>query len=104
MIADRTIRLDLSVVYETAEESFKNNSAFLRKTLKRIDPKIVPFSRTLNKYIESLLKFRKLAVLNLHKASDSIGTAKNLMNSENTKMEKTRKYLQKIWENIRAQM
>ena len=104
MIADRTIRLDLSVVYETAEESFKNNSAFLRKTLKRIDPKIVPFSRTLNKYIESLLKFRKLAVLNLHKASDSIGTAKNLMNSENTKMEKTRKYLQKIWVNISAQM
>jgi hypothetical protein len=104
MMIERTLSITPSKAYETAEEMLVHNRKFLSSSLRKISPLAHPFAAEIRKYIDSLMKYRRLLVLNIHKDKTNIGTALNMMESESKAMDKTRERLQKSWEKLQKKL
>ena len=104
MMIERTLSISPSKAYETDEKLLQHNRRFLTSVMKKISPETKPFARQIMIYLDSLTKFRRLLVMNIHKDKKQIGTALNMMNSESKAMDLTRERLQKAWEKLRKKL
>lgn len=104
MMIERILSISPKTAYESSEEIITRNRSFLVRNLTKISKDAHPFAREIVQYTDSLIKFRKLMVLNIHNDKENIGTALNLMDDETEKMERTRERLQKRWEVLQKKL
>jgi len=97
MMIERILGISPAKAYETSEELITKNRSFLKRNIQRLSKESHPFAGEVLKYIESLLRFRRLMVLNFHNDRENIGTALNMMAEETEDMEEIRERLQEKW-------
>jgi hypothetical protein len=104
MMIERTLSISPGKAYETAEELLTHNRRFLTSGISKISPHAKPFAGEILKYLDSLIKFRRLLVFNIHKDKKNIGTALNLLESESETMDLTRERLQRAWNKLQKKL
>ena len=104
MMIERSLGTAVNQIYETHENLLEYNRAFIAKNHSKLAPETRAFSSQVSKYIDSLIKFRRLLVLNIDKNKSEIQTALNLMKSETDKMEKVREALNKQWNILKKKL
>ena len=100
MMIDRILGISPEKAYETSEEIIVKNKSSVSASFRKISPETRAFAAEIIKYADSLIKYRRLMVLNLHNDKKKIGTALNLMDEETENMDQTRERLQQKWERI----
>ncbi len=104
MMIERTLGTAVNEIYETHENSLKHNKMFIAKNYSKLAPESRKFCSEVVKYLDSLMKFRRLLILNIDKEKSQIKTALNLMKSEAEKMEEVRKKLDEQWEILKMKL
>ena len=104
MMIERILSISPAKAYESSEEIITKNRSFLKRNIQRLSKESHPFAGEMFRYIESLLRFRKLMVLNFHNDKENIGTALNLMDEETKDMEESRERLQEKWEKLKNKL
>lgn len=104
MMIDRILGISPEKAYETSEEIIIKNKSSLSASFKKVIPETRLFASEIIKYADSLIKYRRLMVLNLHNDKKKISTALNLMDEETEKMAQTRERLQQKWERIQKKL
>ena len=104
MMVDRILGVSPEKAYETSEEIIVKNKVSLSGSFGKISPETRAFASEIVKYAESLIKYRRLMVLNLHNDKKKIGTALKLMDEETENMAQVREQLQLKWERIQEKL
>ena len=104
MMIERTLGTAVNQIYETHEDLLKHNKNYISKSYSKLAPEARALSSDVVKYIDSLIKFRRLLILNIDKKKSEIQTALNLMKSETKKMEEVRNSLNKKWEILKKKL
>ena len=104
MMIERILGISPAKAYESSEEIITKNRAFLKRNIPRLSQESHAFAGEVLRYIESLLRFRKLMVLNFHNDRENIGTALNMMDKETEDMEESRERLQEKWEKLQKKL
>jgi len=104
MMIERTLGTAVNQIYETHEDLLKHNKNYISKSYSKLAPEARALSSDVVKYIDSLIKFRRLLIMNIDKKKSEIQTALNLMKSETKKMEEARNNLNKKWEILKKKL